>query len=149
MPDLTQRTVALAPARIRTHEKLVVSPPASDLATDWRTNASCGPSKSEELFAMGADQHIAKTICERCPVRTECLAMALDNKIEFGVWGGMTERERRVLLRRRPGVSSWFQLLTAARDQHDRLLQAGCAGPSATKGLLASPTAPCCCPNSL
>ena len=42
-----------------------------------------------------------------CPVRTECLADALDNRIEFGVWGGMTERERRALLRRRPNVSSW------------------------------------------
>ena len=39
-----------------------------------------------------------------CVVRTECLADALDNRVEFGVWGGMTERERRALLKRRPNV---------------------------------------------
>jgi WhiB family redox-sensing transcriptional regulator len=51
-------------------------------------------------------------------VRTECLAEALDNRIEFGVWGGMTERERRALLRRRPDVTSWRDLLENARRQH-------------------------------
>ena len=49
--------------------------------------------------------------------RTECLADALDNRIEFGVWGGMTERERRALLRRRPEVTSWSNLLASAREQ--------------------------------
>jgi WhiB family redox-sensing transcriptional regulator len=53
-------------------------------------------------------------------VRTECLADALDNRVEFGVWGGMTERERRALLRRRPGIKSWRGLLDAARREHDR-----------------------------
>jgi len=49
-------------------------------------------------------------------VRTECLAEALDNQIEWGVWGGMTERERRALLRRKPHAS-WRAVLEAARDQ--------------------------------
>ncbi len=53
-----------------------------------------------------------------CAVRTECLADALDHRVEFGVWGGMTERERRALLRRRPDVLSWWKLLDAARRQH-------------------------------
>ncbi|HZG93587.1 MAG TPA: WhiB family transcriptional regulator, partial [Mycobacteriales bacterium] len=48
----------------------------------------------------------------------ECLSDALDNQVEFGVWGGMTERERRALLRRRPNVKSWRALLKAARDDH-------------------------------
>jgi WhiB family redox-sensing transcriptional regulator len=48
-------------------------------------------------------------------VRTECLSDALDNRVEFGVWGGMTERERRALLRRRPDVQSWKQLFAEAR----------------------------------
>jgi WhiB family redox-sensing transcriptional regulator len=39
--------------------------------------------------------------------------------MEFGVWGGMTERERRALLRRRPNVVSWRALLEAARDEHE------------------------------
>jgi WhiB family redox-sensing transcriptional regulator len=58
-------------------------------------------------------------------VRTECLADALDNRIEFGVWGGMTERERRALLRRRPNVTSWKRLLEAARAQHEGAVVAG------------------------
>ena len=55
-----------------------------------------------------------------CPVRTECLADALDNRVEFGVWGGMTERERRALLRRRPDVTSWRKLLETARAEHEQ-----------------------------
>lgn len=54
-----------------------------------------------------------------CPVRAECLADALDNRIEFGIWGGMTERERRALLRRRPQISSWRALLESARRDYD------------------------------
>ena len=46
-----------------------------------------------------------------CPVRFDCLAEALDNRIEWGVWGGMTERERRQLLRQRPDVESWRSVL--------------------------------------
>jgi WhiB family redox-sensing transcriptional regulator len=52
-------------------------------------------------------------------VRTECLAHALDQRVEFGVWGGMTERQRRALLRARPEVTSWAELLTAAQRAHD------------------------------
>ena len=57
----------------------------------------------------------AKAICKGCPVLAECLADALDNRTEFGVWGGMTERERRALLRRRPDVRSWAAVLQEAK----------------------------------
>ncbi len=67
--------------------------------------------RPDELFVRGAAQNRAKQVCWQCPVRTECLAEALDNNIEWGVWGGMTERERRALLRRRPNVTSWRGLL--------------------------------------
>ena len=70
----------------------------------------------DTLFVQGAAQNRAKAVCQGCPVRTECLADALDNRVEFGVWGGMTERERRALLRRRPNVSDWRDLLEAARQ---------------------------------
>jgi WhiB family transcriptional regulator, redox-sensing transcriptional regulator len=49
------------------------------------------------------------------------LADALDHRIEFGIWGGMTERERRALLRRRPDVRSWRGLLQAAREHYEVL----------------------------
>ena len=72
----------------------------------------------DELFVQGAAQNRAKVVCATCPVRTECLADALDNRVEYGVWGGMTERERRALLRKRPEVRSWRQVLEEARDAY-------------------------------
>jgi WhiB family redox-sensing transcriptional regulator len=86
--------------------------------TDWATRARCRKTAPDELFVPGAAQNRAKAVCMGCPVRTECLADALDHRVEFGVWGGMTERERRALLRRRPNVTSWRGLLEAARDEH-------------------------------
>lgn len=80
---------------------------------NWAAKAACQGSSSDDLFVTGADQHRAKVICGSCSVRTECLAEALDNKIEWGVWGGMTERERRAILRRRPGVRDWRNILAA------------------------------------
>lgn len=67
--------------------------------TDWSAQAACRTADPDELFVQGAAQNRAKAVCTGCPVRTECLADALDNRVEFGVWGGMTERERRALLR--------------------------------------------------
>ncbi len=78
---------------------------------DWTLQASCRDTDPDELFVQGAAQNKAKMLCFTCPVRAECLADALDNRVEFGVWGGMTERERRALLRRRPDVTSWSRLL--------------------------------------
>src|SRR3954464_346087 len=62
---------------------------------NWRAAARCGTTDAEGLFVTGARQREARSFCRVCPVRTECLAHALDQRIEFGVWGGMTERERR------------------------------------------------------
>lgn len=85
---------------------------------DWAASAACQQSTPDALFVRGAEQHRAKLVCATCPVRAECLAEALDNRIEWGVWGGMTERERRAVLRKRPNVSSWRALLSAAKDEH-------------------------------
>ena len=87
--------------------------------SDWGARGACRSGNPDDLFVQGAAQNRAKTVCLGCPVRTECLADALDNRIEFGVWGGMTERERRALLRRRPNVTSWRRLLEAARADHE------------------------------
>ena len=67
--------------------------------------------KKQGGVAVMAEQNRAKLICGACSVRAECLAEALDNRIEWGVWGGMTERERRALLRRRPNVATWRSVL--------------------------------------
>lgn len=79
--------------------------------SDWASQARCLGTDPEALFVQGAAQHKAKKICSGCPVRLQCLADALDHRIEFGVWGGMTERERRALLRRNPDVESWKSVL--------------------------------------
>ena len=86
---------------------------------NWRVAAQCRTADAEGLFVTGARQREARGFCRTCPVRTECLAHALDHRVEFGVWGGMTERQRRALLRARPEVTSWAQLLTAAQRAHD------------------------------
>src|SRR5690242_13241583 len=85
---------------------------------DWRVRASCRDEDTDGLFVRGAGQRKAKMVCVACPVRTECLAEAVENRIEFGVWWGMTERERCALLRRRPDVTSWRELLEQARKDH-------------------------------
>ncbi|MGW2557448.1 WhiB family transcriptional regulator [Streptomyces sp. NPDC001635] len=86
---------------------------------EWGRQAACAQGDPDELFVQGAAQKQAASVCQGCLVRMECLAHALDQRIEFGVWGGMTERERRALLRRRPTVVSWRRLLQAACADHD------------------------------
>ena len=88
---------------------------------DWASQGQCRQGQPDELFVRGAAQNKAKQLCVGCPVRTECLAEALDNEIEWGVWGGMTERERRAILRKRPNVTSWRVLLETARREHAAL----------------------------
>jgi len=85
---------------------------------NWRAAARCRTGDAEGLFVVGARQRQARALCRGCAVRTECLGHALDQRIDFGVWGGMTERERRALLRSRPDVRSWTDLLLQARAEH-------------------------------
>ncbi|ERF56889.1 WhiB family transcriptional regulator [Cutibacterium granulosum] len=84
-------------------------------ADDWTLLANCR-GMADALFPDGKEQRRARRICTDCAVRSRCLAEALDNRIEWGVWGGMTERERRKLLRERPDVTSWRDVLAA--DSH-------------------------------
>jgi WhiB family redox-sensing transcriptional regulator len=80
--------------------------------TDWRDGAACRHRDPELFFPEGtagpalrqADQ--AKRVCQSCPVRTPCLDFALRHGLGFGIWGGVTGEERRVLrgARLRPGA---------------------------------------------
>ena len=92
----------------------------TSLDSDWAARAACRTTDPDSLFVQGAAQNRAKAICMGCDVRTECLADALDNRVEFGVWGVMTERERRALLRRSPHVTSWRNLLQTAQTEYER-----------------------------
>ncbi len=91
------------------------------MKVDWAPLGSCVRSDPDALFVRGAAQQGAKVVCQRCPVIAECLADALDNRTEFGVWGGMTERERRAMLRNHPKVTSWWNLFQTARLSQARI----------------------------
>jgi WhiB family transcriptional regulator, redox-sensing transcriptional regulator len=78
---------------------------------NWRVSGNCRNGDPERLFVTGAKQREARTICRGCPVLVQCLSHALDERIEFGVWGGMTERERRAMLKARPDVRCWASFL--------------------------------------
>jgi WhiB family redox-sensing transcriptional regulator len=81
----------------------------------WVAKALCRAADPDELFVRGAAQRKAAVICRHCPVMLECGADALDNRVEFGVWGGMTERQRRALLKQHPEVVSWAEFFSAQR----------------------------------
>lgn len=83
---------------------------------DWSQFGHCVSADPDALFAEGKQQRLAKALCRSCPVVVECLAEALDQRVDFGVWGGMTPRERRALLRRRPDVQSWAEYLAAYKQ---------------------------------
>ena len=74
---------------------------------DWRHRAVCRDEDPELFFPVGtsgpaiAQIQEAKAVCARCPVSSECLEWALESGQDAGVWGGMSEDERRVLKRRR------------------------------------------------
>lgn len=84
---------------------------------EWVSKARCRTTDPDELFVQGAAQRKAAVICRHCPVAAECLADALDNQMEFGVWGGMTERQRRAVLKQHPEVVSWSEFLAAQRKR--------------------------------
>ena len=102
------------PALARTTGSAADGAPAGN--RDWIVSGLCVGRDPDELFVTGAAQRIAAKVCNGCPVRLQCLADALDNRVEFGVWGGLTERQRRAVLRQRPDVSSWRDLLETARQ---------------------------------
>ena len=88
----------------------------ADARNAWVSSARCRTTDPDQLFVRGAAQRKAAVICRHCPVMTECAAEALDNRMEFGVWGGMTERQRRALLKQHPEVDSWAEFFAAQRS---------------------------------
>ena len=92
----------------------------STMVTGWAQHGACVEAEPDDQFVRGAAQHTAKKVCLGCSVIVECLADSLDNRTKFGVWGGMTERQRRALLRRRPDVTSWRALFEAERTRQQR-----------------------------
>lgn len=72
---------------------------------DWQLRSACRGVSPEIFFPeSGQSTTAARRVCAGCPVRTECLAYAVKNRERFGVWGGLSERELRVVLRENPAV---------------------------------------------
>jgi hypothetical protein len=75
------------------------SVPETKRGPDWRDEGACAG--QPELFFDGtaAAEAQAKSVCLRCPVLDDCREWAITNREAYGTWGGMTERERRTILR--------------------------------------------------
>ena len=67
----------------------------------WQSESLCAQTDPEAFFPeKGGSTRDAKKICGSCEVRSECLEYALQNDERFGIWGGLSERERRKLRKR-------------------------------------------------
>jgi WhiB family redox-sensing transcriptional regulator len=77
----------------------------------WRARAACRNLDPDLFFPVGTTGpalgqiEAAKAVCRGCTARTECLEFALATNQEAGIWGGMSEDERRALRGRRAGAS--------------------------------------------
>lgn len=72
-----------------------------DSSGDWQKRALCAQTDPEAFFPeKGESTREGKQICTGCEVKAECLEYALSNEERFGIWGGLSERERRSLRRR-------------------------------------------------
>jgi WhiB family redox-sensing transcriptional regulator len=68
---------------------------------EWQERALCAQTDPEAFFPeKGGSTREAKRICSGCDVRSECLEYALAHDERFGIWGGLSERERRRLKKR-------------------------------------------------
>jgi WhiB family transcriptional regulator, redox-sensing transcriptional regulator len=75
--------------------------PEDDTVMGWQERALCAQTDPEAFFPeKGGSTREAKRVCTGCEVRAECLEYALEHDERFGIWGGLSERERRKLKRR-------------------------------------------------
>lgn len=74
--------------------------PDRELPGAWVLDGLCAQVDPEAFYPdKGESTAAAKSVCQGCPVRAECLSFALENRERYGVWGGLSERDRRKLLR--------------------------------------------------
>ena len=96
-------------------------------AARWRHQAACHGTDLNLFYPeRGHSAGQARQVCARCPVRQPCLEYALSNRITSGIWGGLTERERRPLQSR---------LVQDARRERDRAVVAADAAGYTTAAI--------------
>ncbi len=72
------------------------------MSNDWMAQGNCADKPPTAFFPSdGVGVEKARKICADCPVKGECLEYALRNRIDHGVWGGTSERQRRRILKQR------------------------------------------------
>ena len=109
MASTSHTTIGSAPTRpARPHLTVVPDAPVAfepepivePTADQWQDRALCAQTDPEAFFPeKGGSTREAKKICLGCEVRHECLEYALEHDERFGIWGGLSERERRRLKR--------------------------------------------------
>ena len=103
------------------------SAPPATFAARWRELAACRGADLGLFFpGRGESAEPARRVCARCPVREPCLDYALRHGITHGIWGGLTERDRRTLRTRHVG---------AARRDRDEAITAAAAAGSTTAAI--------------
>ena len=83
---------------------LTVRKPLVNTDLTWCSSGACNSSNTDAFFPAMNDidaVNAAKAVCAICPVITDCREYAMDNDIEFGIWGGMTPGERAGMRARR------------------------------------------------
>jgi WhiB family redox-sensing transcriptional regulator len=104
------------------------------MSAEWMESASCAGVDSAIFFVdEGRSVARARSVCRACPVRQDCLDYALTNGERYGVWGGLTERERCKVVRGQtaPDVTDLACAdkcgTTTGYDRHRRVGQGACA----------------------
>lgn len=78
-----------------------ITPDYDENPLAWQSDSLCAQTDPEAFFPeKGGSTRDAKKICASCEVRSRCLEYALENDERFGIWGGLSERERRKLRKR-------------------------------------------------
>ena len=99
------------------------SAPPATFAARWRELAACRGADLDLFFpGRGESAEPARRVCAGCPVREPCLEFALRHGITHGIWGGLTERDRRTLRTRHTGA--------ARRERDEAIAAAAAAGSS-------------------
>ena len=87
----------------------------------WQDDALCAQVDADMFFPPRGDNGLnAKAVCELCPVKVQCAQFAADNNEPYGVWGGITEYERRRRKRVNPPTHSPRCGTASGADRHYR-----------------------------
>jgi len=99
--------------------------------TKWMNRGNCADKPPSTFFPSdGVGVELAKRVCEDCPVQAMCLEYAIENRIDHGVWGGTSERQRRRIIRARAAERA----STPARRKSDREVAEGGSSLEAVSG---------------